>query len=251
MFKRSIILSITLFLLISSFNLSYALDQNIIDIIRIVDRLHRSDTSNQEMEMTIITPNWERSMTFEMWSEKMDKTFIYIKAPKKDLGTTTLRTNREMWNFFPNINKVMKVPPSMMMGSWMGSDFTNDDLAKESSLESDYTGSFIVPEDKENYNIELIPKGTAAIVWGKITVKVRKSDMMPLEQAFYDEKGQMMRIMEFKDVKTFDGKLKPSIIEIRPVNKTGYKTTIQIKNAKFDRKLDKDIFTLRNLQKVR
>ncbi|MBF0542497.1 MAG: outer membrane lipoprotein-sorting protein [Nitrospirae bacterium] len=251
MSKRSLILLITGLLLILTSTLSYALDQNIVEIIRIVDRLHRSDTSNQEMEMTIVTPNWERSMTFEIWTEKMDKTFIYIKAPKKDLGTTTLRINREMWNFFPNINKVMKVPPSMMMGSWMGSDFTNDDLAKESSLESDYIGSFIVPEDKENYNIELIPKGTAAIVWGKITVKVRKSDMMPLEQVFYDEKGQKMRIMEFKDVKTFDGKLKPSILEMRPLNKNGYKTVIKIIDAKFDRKLEKDIFSLRNLQKTR
>lgn len=251
MSKPISILLIIVLLFISNLSVSSALEPNIYEIIRIVDRLHRSNTSNQEIEMTIITPNWERTLAFDLWTEGMDKTFIYIKSPKKDLGTATLRIKREMWNFFPNINKVMKVPPSMMMGSWMGSDFTNDDLAKESSLETDYTGQFIDPEDKDNYNIELIPKGTAAIVWGKITVKVRKSDMMPLEQAFYDEKGQMMRIMELKDVKNFDGKLKPSILEMRQINKKGNKTIIKIINAEFDRKLDKDIFTLRNLQKSR
>jgi outer membrane lipoprotein-sorting protein len=251
MFKLLRLLLFISAILISVQNIAYALDHDIIEIINAVDKVHRSNTSNQEMEMTIVTPNWERTMSFEMWSEAMEKTFIYIKSPKKDLGTATLRVGREMWNYFPKINKVMKVPPSMMMGSWMGSDFTNDDLAKETSLEKDYNGSFIIPEDKENYNIELIPKGTAAIVWGKITIKVRRADLMPLEQAFYDEKGHRMRLMEFKDVQNFDGKMKPSILEMRSLSNKGNKTTIKIVKATFDKKLDPDVFSLRNLQKGR
>ena len=106
-------------------------DEDVMTIIKKVDELYRADSSYAEMEMTIVTPNWERTLKLEAWSEGMDKTFITILEPKKDKGITTLRVDNEMWNFFPKINKVMKVPPSMMMGSWMGSDFTNDDLVKD------------------------------------------------------------------------------------------------------------------------
>ena len=99
---------------------------NVQKIIDKVDQLFRSDSSSGVMEMTVVTPHWERTMKMKIWSEGMDKTFLVITSPKKDAGTATLRIDNEMWNFFPNIDKVMKVPPSMMMGSWMGSDFTNE-----------------------------------------------------------------------------------------------------------------------------
>lgn len=124
------------------------------EIIDRVDRLYRSDTSYGEIEMTIITPDWRRRLRMKIWTEGMDKTFLYITSPQKDAGIATLRIGSEMWNYFPKINKVMKVPPSMMMGSWMGSDFTNDDLVKESSLLRDYSARLINPEgaDKDHYS---------------------------------------------------------------------------------------------------
>jgi len=126
---------------------SHAADIDVKAIVKRMDELYRSDTSQTNMEMQIVTPHWERTLSLRVWTEGMDKTFIRIDAPKKEKGVTTLRIGNEMWNYLPKTNKVIKVPPSMMMGSWMGSDFTNDDLVKESSMLNDYSYDLIVPDD--------------------------------------------------------------------------------------------------------
>ena len=114
------------------------------EVLRKVDDLYRGTTSRGKVEMTVETPDWKRSMNMKIWSEGMNKTFVVILSPAKDAGVATLRVNRDMWNFFPGINKTLKVPPSMMMGSWMGSDFTNDDLVKESTFLDDYDARWTV-----------------------------------------------------------------------------------------------------------
>ncbi len=158
-----------------------------------------------------------------------------------------------MWNYFPKINKVMNIPPSMMMGSWMGSDFTNDDLVKESSFLRDYNASLINKEgtDQNYYYIELIPKSETATVWGKIIITVRKDDYIPVRQVYFDEKGKKMRIMEYRDIKLFGKRKLPAVLEMTPLNKEGHKTIIRYLDVSFDVKLDRGIFTLRNLQKKR
>ena len=226
----------------------------VIEIVRGVDRLYRSLASESEVEMTIITPNWERKLRLKMWSKGFEKTFIYIISPKKDRGIATLRVGTSMWNYFPKINKVIKVPPSMMMASWMGSDFTNDDLVKESSLLNDYTARFA---DKKNnypdcYSIELIPKEKTATVWGKITLVVIKKNLLPLRQVFYDEKGEKIRVMVFKDVKKFGNRKIPAVLELKSLKHKGKKTTMRYITAAFDIEIDDNaIFTRRNLQKKR
>ncbi len=222
-------------------------------IVNELDRLYRSRTSFATFEMTIINPNWQRTLQMEGWSEGMDKTFIHILSPKKDRGITTLRIDNEMWNYFPKINKVMKVPPSMMMGSWMGSDFTNDDLVKETTLLDDYTSALLEKEDaeKDYYYIELKPKAETASVWGRIEVKVQKADYIPVHQEYYDEKGKLMRVQHFKEVKEFSGRQIPAVMEMVPTTKEGHKTTIRYLQAEFDRPLPEGTFTLRNLQKRR
>jgi len=222
-------------------------------IVKKVDELYRAKTSQGEMEMHITTPNWERTMRMKMWTKGMDQTFITILSPKKDKGISTLRMDREMWNYFPKINKVMKIPPSMMMGSWMGSDFTNDDLVKESSLMDDYSAKLITPPDAESdkYYLELKPKAQTASVWGKIIVTAMRDTYMPISQEFYDEKGKKMRIMLFKDIKEMGGRTIPTVMELIPLNKKNHKTVIRYISATFDKPLGKDVFTLRNLKKKR
>ncbi len=215
-----------------------------------LDRLYRSETSYSKMNMVIKTPHWERTLTMKAWSRGMNKTFITILAPKKEKGISTLRKETEMWNYFPKINKVMKVPPSMMMGSWMGSDFTNDDLVKESTMLDDYTAR-LADSKGENWVVELLPKAKTATVWGKIVARVRKSDMIPLTYEYYDEKGRMMRIMRFSEVKEMGGKRIPSVMEIVPQKKKGHSTKIIYLEAEFDKKLPGDTFSLRNLRKRR
>ena len=123
-------------------------DAAIKDIIRKIDELYRAQSSYSVLEMEIVTPNWQRTIAMDAWTLGTKKTFIRITSPKKDAGVATLRIGNEMWNFLPKTNKIMKIPPSMMMSSWMGSDFTNDDLVKEFSLISDYSYKLIQVEDE-------------------------------------------------------------------------------------------------------
>ena len=223
------------------------------EIVRKMDQLYRGETSHAEIEMQITTPHWERTLAMTVWTKGMDKTFIRITAPKKEQGVATLRIGNEMWNYLPKTNKVMKIPPSMMMGSWMGSDLTNDDLVKESSMLNDYSYQLIKPEDAvpDHVYIQLTPKEDSPIVWGMIVAALRSGDYIPVWQHFYDEQGNLMRVLNFEEIKTFNGKVTPSVMEMLPQNKEGHKTVVRFVNATFDSKIDDKIFTRRNLQKRR
>ena len=222
-------------------------------IIARVDQLYRRDTSYSKVEMTIVTPHWERWLDMEMWTEGMDKAFIYVTAPRKEAGMATLRIDREMWNYFPRIDKVMKVPPSMMMSSWMGSDFTNDDLVKESSMLEDYSAEFIESEGAEAgfHHIALTPREHTPSVWGRVEVVVRKEDLIPQRQVFFDEKGDEVRVMEFREVTRFGELNLPAVVEMVPLRKEGHRTVFRYVEARFDEVLDGGIFTLRNLRRKR
>ena len=251
-------LYLLLFTLLSpTFSAGEPADIDVKALVKNVDELYRSQTSHAELKMQIVTPHWERTLSLAVWTKGMDKTFIRIKSPKKEKGVGTLRIGNEMWNYLPKTDKVMKVPPSMMMGSWMGSDFTNDDLVRQSSMLEDYTYELLnaapanAPTDTgdETLYIQLLPKEDTPIVWGKLIIAVQKEALTPVWQHFYDENGRLMRVMNFREVKAFDGKTVPSVIEILPQNKKGHKTVIQFMTAAFDSPIDDKIFTRRNLQK--
>jgi len=223
------------------------------EIIKKVDELYRSKSSYTEMEMEIVTPHWERTLAMNVWTKGMDRTFIRITAPKKESGVATLRIKNEMWNYLPKTNKVMKIPPSMMMSSWMGSDFTNDDLVKEFSLYEDYTYELIDVEGgcEDLYCIKSIPREGLPVVWGHIIIAVRKSDYLPVWQKYYDEKGALMRIWSFSEIKKFGDRKIPSVMEIVPQHKKGHKTIMRYLKAQFDIKVDKDMFSLRHLRSAK
>lgn len=204
-----------------------------------------------EVEMEIINPNWERTLKMNIWTETMKNTFIDILYPAKEKGSGTLRKGTEMWNYFPKVGKVVKVPPSMMMSSWMGSDFNNDDLVKETTLSENYSAKFINSADKNLHVIELTPLKTTVTVWGKIVLTVQKKDLMPVKEEYFDEKGAQIRTLNFSDYKTMGGRLIPAKLELVPTGKANQKTIIRYLAAKFDTKLPDDTFSLINLQRKR
>ena len=237
-----------LLLCVSMFTSAISLaDEKAIALLKKVDELYRSQSAIATMEMTVVTPNWQRTMTLQSWSRGLDDTFIRILSPKKDRGVATLKLDQEMWNYFPKINKVIKVPPSMMMGSWMGSDFTNDDLVREVSLVEDY--HVALSNQAASHLLTLIPKKETVTVWGKIEVEVKKDSLMPLEQRYFNEKGMLVRSMVFDKIKKFSGRLMPARLIMTPHNKQGNATTIEYLEMEFDQDLPKNIFSLRNLQK--
>lgn len=244
MFKllSSHLLSLAIFLT----SISCFADDDAAVLLQKMDELFRSKSSISTMKMQIITPNWQRTLEMQSWTLGMDDTFIRVLSPRKDRGVATLKKDKEMWNFFPKINKVIKVPPSMMMGSWMGSDFTNDDLVREVSLVKEYQVSKSV--EGENYRLTLVPKKDTVTVWGKIEFIVNQKTLLPLEQSYFNEKGVKVRTMTFSNIKDFSGKKMPAIMTMIPWNKTGHKTVIEYVEAEFDIDLGDNVFTLRNLQ---
>jgi outer membrane lipoprotein-sorting protein len=250
--RKVIVLSSLTILLFLTASITQAATPNVDakEIVKKVDELYRSVSSQASVEMEIITPHWKRTLKMDMWSIGMKQTFIRILAPKKERGIATLRVGNEMWNFLPKTNKVMKIPPSMMMGSWMGSDFTNDDLVKEFTLYDDYTFEIMDAENPETGQVyvKCIPREGLPIVWGHTVIAVKEANYMPVWQKYYDEKGKLMREMVFKDVKTFGKRTIPAIMELVPAHKEGHKTIVRYLDAKFDVKVDKGIFSLRNLR---
>jgi outer membrane lipoprotein-sorting protein len=222
------------------------------EIIDRVENLLWSRTMEGEFEMTITTARWQRTLAMRVWMERPRRSFVRILSPAKEKGIGSLRIGAEMWNYLPNVERTIKIPPSMMLQPWMGSDFTNDDLVKSSSVIDDYTHRIVREETVAGapiYVLELIPKPDAAVVWGKILYWVRKSDFIPLKEEFYDERGTLVRVMTFSDIRPMDGRTIPARWEIRPSDKPGNSTTIIVKSALYDRPLDAETFTQRNLQK--
>jgi outer membrane lipoprotein-sorting protein len=219
-------------------------------IIRKMDELYRSSASEALVEMEIITPHWRRILKMKTWSEGLDKTFIRILEPKKEAGIATLRIGNEMWNYLPKTNKVIKIPPSMMMSSWMGSDFTNDDLVKEFTFIESYHFEMTAPAspEPEMVYVKCIPKTGLPIVWGHIIIAAEEADYMPVWENYYDEKGNLVREMLFKEVKAFGTRRIPSVMELIPRAKEGQKTVLRYLEAQFDMAVDSNIFTLRNLR---
>ena len=219
-------------------------------IVKKIDELYRSNSSIATIEMEIITPNWERTLKMDTWSEGMDKFFIRILEPKKEKGIATLRIENELWNYLPRSNKVIKIPPSMMMSPWMGSDFTYDDLVKEYTLLEDYHFDFTSVEnpEKDMLYIKCRPKEGRPIVWGHLIIAVREKDYIPVWEEYYDEKETLIRKMFFKEVKAFGEREVPSIMELIPLKDEEHRTVIRYLEARFDVPVEKDIFTLRNLR---
>ena len=229
---------------------SRAEDLDVKKLMKEVDELYRSSSSYAELEMEIVTPHWQRTLAMRAWSIGMDQTFIRITAPKKENGVGTLRIENEMWNYLPKTNKVIKIPPSMMMSSWMGSDFTNDDLVKEFSLFEDYTYELVTVEEAEEglIYINSIPREDLPIVWGNILIAVREKDHMPVWEKYFDEKGKLMRILNFTDIRQFGERRIPAVMEMIPQNKEGHKTVIRYNRLEFDLAIDEDVFSLRHLR---
>ncbi|MFW6140274.1 MAG: outer membrane lipoprotein-sorting protein [Acidobacteriota bacterium] len=220
------------------------------DIVEKIDELYRSDSSKALMEMEIVTPHWQRTLKMRVWSEGMDKTFIRILEPKKERGMGTLRVENEMWNYLPKTNKVIKIPPSMMMSSYMGSDFTNNDLVREYTFTEDYDFNFTQVDNPEPdiIYVKCIPHQGLPIVWGHIILAVRSSDYLPVWQKYYDEKGELVREMFFKDIRQFEDRRIPSVMELIPTTKQGHKTVMRYMEVNFDLQIEESIFTLRNLR---
>ncbi|QNL21250.1 outer membrane lipoprotein-sorting protein [Hyphobacterium sp. CCMP332] len=223
------------------------------EIIRRVDEKIRGNSSKANMTIEIVRPKWTREMTLTSWSKGDDYSITLINSPARDKGTVFLKRDKEIWNWVPSIDRNIKLPPSMMMQSWMGTDFTNDDLVKQSSIVTDYEHRYLKDSTIEGftcYVIELIPKPDAPVVWGRIKIWVDKIEYMQMRTEYYDEDEYLVNIMTGSLVKIFDGKKLPSRMEMIPVEKKGQKTVIIYNDLEFDIDISDNFFTTQNMKRL-
>ncbi|MEN8187360.1 MAG: outer membrane lipoprotein-sorting protein [Bacteroidota bacterium] len=253
--KRHLFLSIFLFfgVLINQIHAQERITAT--EIINRADKKMRGETNTSKMHMEIIRPTWKRSVSMKSWGRGMDYSMTYITSPARDKGQVFMKRKTEMWNWMPSIGRMIKIPSSMMSQGWMGSDYTNDDILKESSIVYDYNHK-IVEEEKvegfDTYKIEMIPKEDAAVIWGKIYKWVTKGDeYIQLKSEYYDEEGELIKRDFSYDLKTMDGRLIPTRFEIIPAEEEGKKTVLYIEDIKFDVDLQESFFSQQQMKRIR
>jgi outer membrane lipoprotein-sorting protein len=215
------------------------------------DDLQRGNSSHGKMTMHVKTDRWDRTLTMEIWSKGRNLSLVRILSPASEAGMATLKVDKNVWNYLPKVDRTMKVPPSMMSASWMGSHFTNDDLVRDSRMADDYTFT-LESEPATNaeglYVIACIPKPEAPVVWGKVVVDIRGADEMPTDITYFDEKGGLARTMTFTDVHTVGKRSFPTHVALTVADKPGEVTEISYADMQFDLDLPESIFTLQGLK---
>lgn len=223
------------------------------EIIRRSEENLRGGSSYGEMKMTIVRPTWTRETIMKSWSKGQDLALIVITAPARDKGIAYLKRDNEIWNWQPRIERTIKLPPSMMSQSWMGSDFTNDDLVRESSLTSDYNQKLLGTEsinDLECYKLELIPLEEAAVVWGRLLMWISKDHFMQVKTEFYDEDGFLINTMTASQFRTFGDRHLPARMKIVPEDNPGHETIVEYITLEFDQNLDDRLFTIQHMKNI-
>jgi len=244
----------SILLVFTIFTSTQAQELSALEIITKADEQQRGDYNQGTIKMSIIRPDWTREMTMKTWSNGTDYTAILVTQPARDKGTAFLKREREMWNWQPSIDRVIKMPPSMMSQSWMGSDFTNDDLVKQSSIVVDYTHEITgeaTLEDRLCWEITLTPTEEAAVVWGKVISWVDQKDFLQLKTEFYDEDDYLVNTMHGKSIAEMGGRILPTILEVVPADEEGHLTRVEYQKMDFKTPIKKNFFSIQQLKRLR
>lgn len=240
-------------LIIAFFTLTFlkSFAQNAKEIVKLADQKMRGSTMQAEISIKTIRPTWSREMQCKIWMKGNQLSMIMITSPAKDKGIVFLKKKKEVWNWIPALERTIKLPPSMMSQSWMGTDFTNDDLVKESSIIEDYKHSIAgdtIYQKRNCYIIEMIPKPETAVVWSKVIVFIDKKDFLELHSLFFDDDGQLINTMNSYDIKQMHDRIIPTRFEMIPADKNGQKTEMIYKNIQYNKPIDDAFFSTNKIK---
>lgn len=229
-------------------------DPEALRIIQKVEDQVRGNSSEAEMTMSVIRPDYTRNVSMKAWSLGDDFGLTLITAPARDQGMAFLKRGREVWNWQPSIDRTIKMPPSMMTQGWMGSDLTTEDLVRQNSIINDYHHTMLSEQSLQGIRchvIELRPKADAAVVWGKIVMYISKDDYLQYLTQFFDEDMVLVNTMTGSEPRTFGRRKLLTQLEIQPADKPRQKTVFRYENIKFDVPMKEDFFSLQNLKRLR
>ncbi len=252
--KKPVLLILILFAF-PAYNFLFSQQLSATEIVRKADEKFNGEKSGRStMVMTIVRPTWERTVEFKSWSMGRENSLTLITAPARDAGQSFLKRGQEMWSWNPSINRLIKLPPSMMSQGWMGSDYTNDDILKESSLVNDYTHEIVGEEmiaDRLCYRIKMVAREGASVVWGHQFRWIDKKDLLVLKTELYDEDGSLVRTELGSEIKIMDGRVIPAMLELLPSDEKGNKTIVIIKEIWFNVPIEESFFSQQNMKRVR
>lgn len=216
-------------------------------LVRKVEDQYNGASSHVVATMDIKTEKWQRSITVEGWSLGRELCLTKILKPAKEVGIATLKANKEVWNYLPRVDRVIRIPPSMMGAPWMGSHISNDDFVKASHVDLDYNLS-LLEETPESWKICCLPKPDAAVVWGKIVYNIQKADSIPLLVEYFDETMVKVRIISFDEVRTVDNHVVPMRMTVHPCDKPNECTVLYYRDIDYDIPIAESFFSLRKLK---
>lgn len=220
-------------------------------VLQHLDDLYRSKSSVAQMEIDVTTTRSTRNMRLRAWTRGEDDVLVLIEAPPREAGTATLRVGNNLWNYLPKIARTIRVPPAAMLGSWMGTDFTNDDLVKESSLRKDFTAQLDRrSETPPGWWITLAVKPDVVGRWARIDLLI-SDQQLPVEERHYDRKSRLARTMLFDDVKVLGGRRLPTRIALVPADSVGQRTEMRYLDVQFDIPIPDDMFSLSRLERIK
>ena len=223
-------------------------------VVKHFEDLYRSESSTSTVEMTVVRPRRERSLTMKIWTRGDEKALVVIQAPPREKGTATLKVEDNLWNYLPRIKRTIRIPPSMMQSAWMGSDFTNDDLVRESSYSEDYDYELVGPsKEPEGWLVRFTAKKGVVGLWERFDLVVSKDGTLPITSKWYNRKGELARVMTWDRVKVLDGKRLPARMTLVPKDKDeeGHKTVMTYMEIDFDVDLPASTFSLSRLERQR
>jgi len=224
------------------------------EIVKRADDNRRGKSAYSEITMTIVRPTWTREIGIKSWAKGTEYTLALITAPAKEKGQAFLKRQKDLWNWQPSIGRMIKMSSSVMGQSWMGSDFTNDDIVRESSSVNDYTHQLETTEkvrEYDCYKVILTPKENAAVVWGKVVMWVSTTDFVEIKTEFYDEDNELVNTFNSFDIKTYGSRKLASRMEVVPADKPNQKTVMLIEKNDFDIAIEDSFFSQQNMQKVK
>lgn len=257
--KRSLSLSLSLVLLLAAAEVplgapasAQAAAPEIATITRRLDDLFRSSASVARVELTIVTPRQTRTLRMRSWSRGQDRALVVIESPSREAGTATLRRDRNLWNFLPRIQRTIRVPPSMMLSSWMGSDLTNDDLTQSTSYRADFVGRVSGRSERpRGWKIRYDAREGVVGLWRRIEFVVSDRGFLPLEARYFDRRMRHARTMRFLDVREMDGRRIPTRMVILPLDRPGHRTEMRYLSVDFDARVPESTFSLTELERRR
>ncbi|MHC4705301.1 MAG: outer membrane lipoprotein-sorting protein [Planctomycetota bacterium] len=221
-------------------------------VVKYFEDLYRSDSSISVARLTVKKPRRKRTLEMKIWTLGEEKALIVIRQPARERGTATLKVDKNLWNYLPRIKRTIRIPPSMMLASWMGSDFTNDDLVKESSYSKDYKYELVGPsEQPKGWLVRFTAKPDIVGLWNRFELILSEDARVPIEAKYYDRKDRLARVMHWSDVRVFDGRRIPSRMTLTPADKQGHVTEMVYFDIDFDVTVPDATFSLSNLEQMR